>query len=129
MATMELLDEIKSKFNIYKQTSLENPGLRDEFEDMAMLEMDFLCQIILSDIDTNLWLKFNDGKLDYGEGGVDNPTLTFTTSLAIFKGIIYGEIEISSAHEAGDVSFGGAGEALMDFQAITSVINEFLENM
>jgi hypothetical protein len=123
------LDEINSKFDVYKRTSLENAGLHEEFEDMAMLDMEFLCQIILSDIDTKLWLKFNDGKVDYGEGGVDNPTLTFTTSLATFKGIIYGEIEISSAHEAGDVSFDGAGEALMDFQAITSVINEFLDNL
>ena len=126
---MATIQEIKSKFNIYKRTTQENPGIREEFEDMAMLDMDFLCLIILSDTDTKLWLSFKGGIVDYGEGAVDNPTLTFTTSLDIFKGIIYGEIEISSAHETGDVTFGGAGEALMDFQAITSVINEFLENI
>ena len=95
---------------------------------MAMLDMKFLAEIILSDSDTKLWLKFSEGRVDHGEGDVESPTLTFTTSTAIFKGNIFNEIEISSAHEAGDVSFSGGSEALMDFQAITSVINEFLEN-
>ncbi len=126
---MGILDEIKSKLDVYKKTSLENEGLKEEFEDMAMLDMDFLGQIILSDADVKLWLKFKEGKIDYGEGDIKNPTLTFTTNLATFKGIIFGEVEISSAHEAGDVTFEGGPEALMDLQAITSIINEFLPNM
>ena len=118
------IDDIKSKFEIYKKASLENEGLREEFEDMDMLSMDFLGQVILTDANVKLWLKFKDGKVDYGEGDVDNPSLTFTTTLAIFKGIIFGEVLIASAHEAGDISFGGESEALIDFQAITSIINE-----
>ena len=47
----------------------------------------------------------------------------------IFTGILFGNIEISSAHEAGDVSFEGSGEELMNFQAITSVINDFIQNL
>lgn len=125
---MGILDEIKSKLDVYKKTSLENEGLKEEFEDMAMLDMDFLGQIILSDVNAKLWLKFKEGKIDYGEGEINNPTLTFTTNLATFKGIIFGEVEISSAHEAGDVIFDGGPEILMDLQAITSVINEFLLN-
>ena len=122
------LDEIKAKFEVYKQTSLENPGLREEFEDMAMLDMNFLCQIILTDVNMKLWLSFKEGKVDHGEGDIENPSLTFTTTLTIFKGIIIGEELIASAHEAGDITFGGESEALMDFQAITSIINEFLQN-
>ena len=123
------LDEIKAKLNLYKQTSLENPGLREEFDDMAMLDMSFLGQIILTDVNTKLWLSFKEGKVDYGSGDIENPSLTFTTTLATFKGIIIGDILIASAHEAGDITFGGDSEALMDFQAITSVINEFLQNL
>jgi len=123
---MGILDEIKSKLDVYKKTSLENEGLKEEFEDMAMLDMDFLGQIILSDADVKLWLKFKEEKIDCGEGVIKNPTLTFTTNLATFKGIIFGDVEISSAHEAGDIDFDGGPEALMDLQAITSVINEFL---
>ncbi|TFG02944.1 MAG: hypothetical protein EU540_00655 [Promethearchaeota archaeon] len=125
---MGILDEIKSKLDVYKKTSLENEGLKEEFEDMAMLDMNFLGQIILSDVNAKLWLKFKEGKIDYGEGEINNPTLTFKTNLATFKAIIFGEVEISSAHEAGDVGFDGEPEILMDFQAITSVINEFLLN-
>ena len=143
MVNSELLNEVKLKlsdssampgdvlklFEIYKQISSELEGLRDEFEDMAMLDMEFLGQIIISDDNKKFWLKFKEGKVDYGEGDIDNPSLTFTTNMATFAGILFGTIEISSAHEAGDVSFDGSSEALMDLQAITSVLNAFLQNI
>ena len=116
-------------FEIYKQVSSEHVGLRDEFEDMGMLDMDFLAQIIISDENKKFWLKFKEGKVDYEEGDVDNPSLSFTTNMATFTGILFGTIEISGAHEAGDVSFDGSSEALMDLQAITSVLNDFLQNI
>ncbi len=116
-------------FEIYKQISSEHVGLRDEFEDMAMLDMDFLGQIIISDENKKFWLKFKEGKVDYGEGNVDNPSLAFSTNMVTFTGILFGTIEISGAHEAGDVSFDGGSEALMDLQAITSVLNDFLQNI
>ena len=143
MVNSELLNEIKLKlsdgsakpgdclklFEIYKQVSLEHAGLRDEFEDMAMLDMNFLGQIIISDENKKYWLQFKEGKVDYGEGEGNNPSLAFTTNMATFTGILFGTIEISGAHEAGDVSFDGGSEALMDLQAITSVLNEFLQNI
>jgi hypothetical protein len=138
----ELLNEVKLKlsngsamsgdcikiFEIYKQMSSENEELREEFDDMGMLDMDFLGQIIISDENKKFWLKFKEGRVNYGEGDVVNPSLTFTTNIATFTGILFGTIEISGAHEAGDVSFDGSSEVLMDFQAITSVLNDFLRN-
>ncbi len=143
IVNLELLNEVKLKlsdgsampgdffklFEIYKQISSEHAGLRDEFEDMAMLDMAFLGQIVISDENKRFWLKFKEGKVDYGEGDVNNPSLAFTTNMATFTGILFGTIEISSAHEAGDVSFDGSSEALMDLQAITSVLNDFLQNI
>ena len=142
MVNLELLNEVKLKlsdgsamsgdcikiFEIYKQMSSENEELREEFDDMAMLDMDFLGQIIISDENKKFWLKFKEGRVDYGEGDVINPSLAFTTNMATFTGILFGTIEISGAHEAGDVSFDGSSEVLMDFQAITSVLNDFLQN-
>jgi len=116
-------------FEIYKQLSSENAGLREEFDDMAMLDMNFLGQIIISDENKKFWLKFKEGKVDYGEGDVVNPSLTFTTKMNTFTGIVFGTIEISGAHETGDVSFNGGSEALMDLQAITSVLNDFLQSI
>jgi hypothetical protein len=142
MVDEELIKYIKKKLNdggntssedslkllkVYKQVSTENEKLRDEFEDMAMLDMSFVGKIIISDENKKFWLEFKGGKVDFGEGDVGNPTLTFTTTMNIFSGILFGQIEISSAHKAGDVSFEGSGEELMDFQAITSVINDFLQ--
>ena len=142
MVNSELLNEVKLKlsngsamsgdcikiFEIYKQMSSENEELREEFDDMGMLDMDFLGQIIISDENKKFWLKFKEGRVNYGEGDVVNPSLTFTTNIATFTGILFGTIEISGAHEAGDVSFDGSSEVLMDFQAITSVLNDFLQN-
>jgi len=143
MVNSELLNEVKSKlsdgsattgdclklFEIYKQISSESAELREEFDDMAMLDMDFLGQILISNENKKFWLKFKDGKVDYGEGDSDNPTLSFTTNMDTFTGILFGTIEISEAHETGDVSFNGGSEALMDLQAITSVLNDFLRNI
>ena len=143
MVNSELLNEITLKlsdggaifgdclklFELYKQISTENEGLREEFDEMAMLDMDFLGQIIISDDNKKFWLKFYEGKVDYGEDDVDNPSLAFTTNMKTFTGILFGTIEISAAHEAGDVSFDGGSEALMDLQAITSVLNDFLQNI
>ncbi len=144
MVNQDLLNNIKSKLNesgsvtaddtlklleVYKQISLEKKELQEEFEDMAMLDMEFLCQIIISDENKKYWLKFKEGKVDFGEDDIEKPTLTFTTAMSVFSGILFGHIEISSAHKAGDVSFEGSGEELMDFQAITSVINDFLKNL
>ena len=143
MVNSELLNEMKLKlsdggaipgdvfklFDIYKQMSSDNAELREEFDDMAMLDMDFLGLIIISDENKKFWLKFKEGKVDYGEGDIDNPSLTFTTNMVTFTGIIFGTIEISGAHESGDVSFDGGSEALMDLQAITSVLNDFLQNI
>ncbi|MHA1471656.1 MAG: alkyl sulfatase C-terminal domain-containing protein [Promethearchaeota archaeon] len=142
MVNTEILNEVKLKltdgsamsgdcikiFEIYKQMSSENEELREEFDDMGMLDMDFLGQIIISDENKKFWLKFKEGRVNYGEGDVVNPSLTFTTNMATFTGILFGTIEISGAHEAGDVSFDGSSEVLMDFQAITSVLNDFLRN-
>ena len=142
MVDKELIKYIKEKLNdggnttaedtlkllkVYKQISTENEKLKEEFEDMAMLEMSFLGQIIISDEKKKFWLEFKEGKVDFGEGDGENPTLTFKTTMNIFSGILFGQIEISSAHKAGDISFEGSGEELMDFQAITSVINDFLQ--
>jgi hypothetical protein len=61
--------------------------------------------------------------------GLNSKREKFSTNIATFTGIIFGTIEISGAHEAGDVSFDGGSEALMDLQAITSVLNDFLQNI
>ena len=143
MVNSELLNEIKLKlseggaipgdvlklFDIYKQMSSDNAELREEFDDMAMLDMDFLGQIIISDENKKFWLKFKEGKIDYGEGEIINPSLAFTTNMDTFTGVLFGTIDISGAHEAGDVSFDGSSESLMDLQAITSVLNDFLQNL
>ncbi|MHA1106995.1 MAG: hypothetical protein ACTSPN_14975, partial [Promethearchaeota archaeon] len=69
MVNSELLNVIKLKlsdgsampedciklFEIYKQISSENAGLREEFDDMGMLDMDFLGQIIISDDNKKFW--------------------------------------------------------------------------
>ncbi|GAH33921.1 unnamed protein product [marine sediment metagenome] len=111
MVDEDLIKYIKEKLNdggnitiedtlkllkVYKQISTENEKLKEEFEDMAMLDMSFLGQIIISDENKKFWLEFKEGKVDFGEGDGENPTLTFTTTMNIFSGILFGQIEIVS---------------------------------
>ena len=62
-----------SIFNFYLEERFiyYEKGLEEEFEDMAMLDMEFLGQIIVSDEENKkFWLKFKEGKIDYGEGDI-----------------------------------------------------------
>ena len=119
--TLQLLE-------VYRYISAGNKKLKVEFEDMAMLDMNFLGQIIISDENNKeLWIGFKDGSVDFGEEHIENPSLTFTTTRTILSGVLFGQIDIANAHKEGDIKFDGNGEELMDFQAITSVINDFLQ--
>lgn len=121
------LNDVFKLLEVYKQLSEESDGLKAELEDMDMLRMNFLCEITLSDTDTKIWMSFKNGRIEFGEGDASNPTLSFSTTKEKFIDIIFGVIEISSAHESGDVTFSGGSEALMDLQAITSVFNEYIK--
>jgi len=89
-------------FELYNQIANEMEDLKEELEDM-----DISVQIILTDVDKKYWIKAQEGKLSYGDGDVDNPSFTFSATKEIGIGMLFGEVDATSAYMAGDITVEG----------------------
>jgi len=87
-------------FELYNQIANEMEDLKEELEDM-----DISVQIILTDVDKKYWIKAQEGKLSYGD--VDNPSFTFSATKEIGIGMLFGEVDATSAYMAGDITVEG----------------------
>jgi len=107
-ATVEIM--MKSLAFI-KQVSTENEDLKEELEDM-----DIAIQMVINDADTKFWLSVKEGLLDFGDGDVENPSFTMSSTLEVGAGILMGEVDATSAYMAGDITVEGNLQDAMAFQ-------------
>lgn len=89
-------------FEFIKQISTENEDLKEELEDMQIT-----IQMVITDADKKFWLSVNEGKLDFGDGDVENPSFTMSSTLEVGAGILMGEVDATSAYMAGDITVEG----------------------
>ncbi|MFX0057427.1 MAG: hypothetical protein ACFE85_08070 [Candidatus Hodarchaeota archaeon] len=80
-------------FELFKQIGKENEDLSEELEDM-----DIAVQMIVTDADAKYWMKASEGNLEYGEGEVDNPSFTFSATKEVGLGMLFGEVDATSAY-------------------------------
>ena len=118
------VEDIPKVFEFFKQLADENEDLKEELEDM-----DITVQQVLTDVGKKFWLTAKDGKLDYGEGDVDNPSFTFSCTMAVGAGMIYGEVDATSAYMAGDITVEGNLQDAMAFQEIIELAVEAFEDL
>ena len=116
--------EVMLMYEFTKQISLENEDLKEELEDM-----DIAISQILTDIDKKYWLTVKEGTLDYGEGDVDNPSFTMSSTLEVGAGILMGEVDATSAYMAGDITVEGNLQDAMAFQEIIELALEAYEDL
>ena len=95
-------DDLTTMYELYKQIAVENEDLKEELEDM-----DIVVQQVITDKDAKFWMKAKEGTLDYGTGDVDNPSFTFSCVLAVGAGMLFGEVDATSAYMAGDITVEG----------------------
>ena len=95
-------DDMLMVFDFIKQISTENEDLKEELEDM-----DIAIQMIITDADKKNWLTVKEGALDFGEGDVENPSFTMSSTLEVGAGILMGEVDATSAYMAGDITVEG----------------------
>ncbi|MBD3196846.1 MAG: hypothetical protein GF317_17455, partial [Candidatus Lokiarchaeota archaeon] len=88
-------DDALKVYELYKQLAEESEDLKEELEDM-----DILVQMILTDIDKKFWVKAKEGTLEYGEGAIDEPSFTFSATSEVGAGMLYGEVDATSAYMA-----------------------------
>ncbi len=116
--------ELQLMYEFTKQISTENEDLKEELEDM-----DIAIQQILTDIDKKYWLTVKEGDLAFGEGDVDNPSFTMSSTLEVGAGILMGEVDATSAYMAGDITVEGNLQDAMAFQEIIELALEAYEDL
>lgn len=140
MVDEALLKEMKEKFDagsenadindtlkvyeLFKQIGAENEDLKEELEDM-----DIAVQMIITDADKKFWVKAKEGDMTYGEGEIDNPSFTFSATQAVGAGMLFGEVDATSAYMAGDITVEGNLQDAMAFQEIIELAMEAFEEL
>jgi len=91
--------------------------------------MDITVQMIVTDVDSKAWMKAHDGILEYGEGETDNPSFTFSANKEVALGLLFGEVDATSAYMAGDITVEGNLQDAMAFQEIIELAIEAFEDL
>ncbi|MHA2037285.1 MAG: SCP2 sterol-binding domain-containing protein [Promethearchaeota archaeon] len=117
-------EDVKKSLAFIKEVSVENEDLKEELEDM-----DIAIQLIFSDVDLKFWMTVKEGTLEYGEGDVENPSFTMTSTLEVGAGIVMGEVDATSAYMAGDITVEGNLQDAMAFQEIIELALEAFEDL
>ena len=117
-------EDMLRQFGFVKQISTENEDLKEELEDM-----DIAIQMVITDADKKYWLSVKEGALDFGEGDVENPSFTMSSTLEVGAGILMGEVDATSAYMAGDITVEGNLQDAMAFQEIIELALEAYEDL
>lgn len=117
-------DELMKMYAFIKEISLENEDLKEELEDM-----DIAISLVLTDSDRKTWMTVKEGVLEYGEGDVENPSFTMSSTLEVGAGILLGEVDATSAYMAGDITVEGNLQDAMAFQEIIELALEAYEDL
>jgi len=117
-AASDVMDSLKV-FELFKQIAVENEDLKEELEDM-----DITIQMLITDEDKKFWLKAKEGTLEYGEGDVENPSFTFSATKEVGSGMLFGEVDATSAYMAE-----GNLQDAMAFQEIIELALEAYEDL
>ena len=117
-------DDLITMYELYKQIAKENEDLKEELEDM-----DIVVQQVITDKDVKFWMKAKEGALEYGKGETDNPSFTFSCTMAVGAGMLYGEVDATSAYMAGDITVEGNLQDAMAFQEIIELAMEAFEDL
>ncbi len=115
---------ILKMMEFFKQISKESEDLAEELEDM-----DITVQMVLTDVDKKYWIKATSGDLTYGEGAVESPSFTFSATKNVGAGMMFGEVDATSAYMAGDITVEGNLQDAMAFQEIIELAMEALEDL
>ena len=115
---------ILKMMEFFKQISKDSEDLAEELEDM-----DITVQMVLTDVDKKYWIKATSGDLTYGEGAVDSPSFTFSATKNVGAGMMFGEVDATSAYMAGDITVEGNLQDAMAFQEIIELAMEALEDL
>jgi putative sterol carrier protein len=117
----EIGDTLKA-FKLYEQLAEVSDYLKEEIEDMNIS-----VQMVITDKDKKFWVKVKEGDMEYGEGELDDPSFTFSSDFKTGAGMLFGEVDATSAYMAGDITVEGNLQDAMSFQEIIELALEAFE--
>jgi len=118
------VDAIPVVWDFFVDLANENEEIQDEIADATVR-----VQMVLTDADNKYWLKVEEGKMTWGEGLVEDPTFTFSAVKKIGIGMLFGEVDATSAYMAGDITVEGNLQDAMFFQEIIELSMEIAEDL
>lgn len=117
-------DDIPLVYGFFVDLANENEEIQDEIADANVR-----VQMVLTDAGKKFWLKVEDGKMSWGEGDIEDPTFTFSAVTKIGLGMLFGEVDATSAYMAGDITVEGNLQDAMFFQEIIELSIEIYEDL
>lgn len=104
-------DDVLKFFELYKQISEEIDYLKQDLNEEEMIG-----QIVFDDIDQKYWLKASNGKVEYGQGEINDPLFSIAASKDIGMGLLLGEVDANIVSPLGKLKAGGNIKNLRAFQ-------------
>jgi len=108
-----------------KQLAQENEDIKEEVEDMDTI----VVQFVWTDVDYKYWVKVGEGNVDYGEGEIDDPSVTMKAISTTWAGMGAGEIDATSAYMSGDLQIEGNLQDAIAYGEINNMVGEVLSEL
>ncbi|MBY9003185.1 MAG: SCP2 sterol-binding domain-containing protein [Candidatus Lokiarchaeota archaeon] len=139
MVDKALLDEVKAirenglkdpseaikMFKLAKALATESEDMKDEIEDMKEIKVGF----VVSDKDFQFGVTMGDGKIEITEGALSDPSVTLSTSMENWSGMLSGEVDATSLYMGGDLTIEGNLQDAIAFGEVLNIMQEELEDM
>lgn len=139
MVDQALLDEVKAiqangakepsdaikMFRLAQALSKESEDMKEEIEDMDEMKVGF----VVTDKDFKFGVIMGDGKFEINEGEISDPSVTLSTSMENWSGMLSGEVEATSLYMGGDLTIDGNLQDAIAFGEVLNIMQEELEDM
>ncbi|MHA2287729.1 MAG: SCP2 sterol-binding domain-containing protein [Promethearchaeota archaeon] len=139
MVDQALIDKVKSiredglkepadalnMFRLAKALAEESEDMKEEIEDMDEIKVGFA----VTDKDYQFGVTMGDGKVEITEGALGDATVTLSTTMENWSGLLSGEVDATSLYMGGDLSIEGNLQDAIAFGEVLNIMQEELEDM
>ena len=139
MVDQALIDKVKSiredglkdpaealnMFRLVKALAEESEDMKEEIDDMDEIKVGFA----VTDKDFHFGVVMGDGKVEVTEGALDDASVTLSTTMENWSGMLSGEVDATSLYMGGDLSIDGNLQDAIAFGEVLNIMQEELEDM
>ncbi|MFX1397774.1 MAG: SCP2 sterol-binding domain-containing protein [Promethearchaeota archaeon] len=117
------IQDVLDYFKVVKQVTSVFEDLQEEIEDI-----DIRMQFNFKDKTNPIYFIVENGKISYGSGSIEKPSITIDSTKIILMGVLIGEIDLTSVYMAGDLNVEGSLHDAMAFDEIIALTIEYIES-